>query len=83
MYSYKSSDKVSSKAQSEISGDLYVHGSDEALFDITITPVSSNETSTEFTLVNGPSAEFKILLISRISETEDAILKISANVSIC
>ena len=73
---------VTNLANAEISGDLYVHGSDEALFDITITPVSSNETSTEFTLVNGQSAEFKVLLISRISETEDAMLKISANVSI-
>ena len=53
-----------------------------ALFDVTISPLGSENVSTTYTLNNGQTAEFRVLLISRISETEDAMLKISANVSI-
>ena len=73
---------ITNLANSPISGDIYLLGSDVALFDVTISPLGSEDVSNTYTLTNGQTAEFKVLLISRISETEDAMLRISANVSI-
>ena len=70
---------ITNLANSPISGDIYLLGSDVALFDV---PFLHRKIITTYTLSNGQTAEFRVLLISRISETEDAMLRISANVSI-
>ena len=73
---------VKNKANAPVSGNLFVIGNDTSLFDIILSPVNSETPSDEFTLANGQSAEFEILINSRVSESESALLSISTTVEI-
>ena len=73
---------VENLANAPINGDMFVLGSDDALFDITIYPANSDTPSSEFSLASGQSADFELVLNSRVSESESASLRISANVEI-
>ncbi|HII23101.1 MAG TPA: hypothetical protein HA359_02470 [Candidatus Poseidoniaceae archaeon] len=73
---------VKNKANAPVNGNLFIIGNDTSLFDIILTPVNSETPSDEFTLANGQSAEFEILINSRVSESESALLSISATVVI-
>ena len=61
---------------------MFVMGSDDALFDDTIYPANSDTESSLFSLGVGQSADFELVLNSRVSETESASLRISASVEI-
>ena len=52
------------------------------MFDITIYPANSDTQSSEFSLASGQSADFELVLNSRVSESESASLRISADVQI-
>jgi hypothetical protein len=73
---------VKNMANAPISGDLFVLGSDDALFDVIIYPVNSETESNRFTLSTGQSADFELSLTSRVSESESASLRIIAEVEI-
>ena len=73
---------VKNMANAPVSGDLFVLGSDDALFDVMIYPVNSETESNEFSLATGQSADFELSLTSRVSESESALLRISATVEI-
>ena len=73
---------VKNKANAPVSGSLFVIGNDKSLFDIILSPVNSETPSDEFTLANGQSAEFEIVINSRVSESESALLSISATVEV-
>ncbi len=69
-------------ANAPISGNLFLLGSDESLFDSSLTPLGSNSSSNEFTLGNGEYIIFELLLNSRITESESASLSLSANIEL-
>tara|TARA_B100001027_G_scaffold216375_1_gene192538 strand:- start:543 stop:4586 length:4044 start_codon:yes stop_codon:yes gene_type:complete len=73
---------VRNLANAPILGSITILGIDESLFDFTVTPSGSETESKEFTLNNGQSTEFKLLITSRISESESALLDISASIEI-
>ncbi|MAR94433.1 MAG: hypothetical protein CMA45_05115 [Euryarchaeota archaeon] len=73
---------VKNLANAPITGTLFLLGTDESLFDSSLTLVSTNSTSNQFTLSNGESAVYELLLNSRVTETQSASLMISANVEI-
>ena len=73
---------VKNLANAPVSGNMFVLGSDDSLFDVIISPVNSDTESSEFTLASGQSADFEIVLNSRVSESESASLRISASVEI-
>ena len=73
---------VKNIANAPVSGNMFVLGSDDALFDVIISPVNSDTESNEFTLASGQSADFELVLTSRVSESESAPLRISASVEI-
>ena len=73
---------VKNLANAPITGTLFLLGTDESLFDSSLTLVSTNSSSNEFTLSNGESAVYELLLNSRITETQSASLVISANIEI-
>tara|TARA_B110000008_G_scaffold274774_1_gene311076 strand:- start:748 stop:1623 length:876 start_codon:yes stop_codon:yes gene_type:complete len=73
---------VKNLANAPITGTLFLLGTDESLFDSSLTLVSTNSSSNQFTLSNGESAVYELLLNSRVTETQSASLVISANVEI-
>ena len=73
---------VKNLANAPVSGSMFVIGSDDALFDDTIYPANSDTESSLFSLGVGQSADFELVLNSRVSETESASLRISASVEI-
>jgi hypothetical protein len=73
---------VRNLANAPLSGSLFILGSDESLFDITIRPMNSDTVSNEFSLANGQTTVFELLINSRISESESANLRVSASLLI-
>jgi len=73
---------VKNLANAPLSGSLFILGSDESLFDVTIRPMNSNTTSNEFSLANGQTTVFELLINSRVSESESANLRVSASLLI-
>jgi hypothetical protein len=73
---------VKNLANAPLSGSLFILGSDESLFDITIRPMNSDTVSNEFSLANGQTTVFELLINSRISESESANLRVSASLLI-
>ena len=73
---------VKNLANAPVSGSLFVVGMDESLFDKAITPVNSDTQSVQFTLNNGESTDFVFQLTSRVSESESALITISASVEL-
>ena len=73
---------VRNLANAPINGNIMLLGIDESLFDVIITPSGSETESKQFILSNGQSTEFKLLINSRISESESALLEISASIEI-
>ena len=73
---------VKNLANAPISGTLFLLGTDESLFDSSLTLVTTNSSSNQFSLDNGESAVYELLLNSRVTETQSASLVISASVEI-
>ena len=73
---------VKNLANAPLSGSLFILGSDESLFDVTIRPMNSDTTSNDFSLANGQTTVFELLLNSRVTESESATLRVSASISI-
>ena len=66
---------VKNLANAPINGDMFVLGSDDALFDITIYPANSDTPSSEFSLASGQSADFELVLNSRVSSLKQRHLE--------
>lgn len=73
---------VKNLANAPLSGSLSTLGSDISLFDITIRPMNSDTTSNEFSLANGQTTVFELLIDSRVTESESGNLRISASLLI-
>ena len=73
---------VKNLANAPLSGSLSTLGSDISLFDITIRPMNSDTTSNEFSLANGQTTVFELLIDSRVTESESGNLRISASLVI-
>ena len=71
---------VKNLANAPLSGSLFILGSDESLFDVTIRPMNSDTNSNEFSLANGQTTVFELLLNSRVTESESANLRVSASI---
>ena len=73
---------VKNLANAPITGTLFLLGKDESLFDSSLTLVTTNSSSNQFTLDNGESLVYELLLNSRVTESQLANLMISASVEI-
>ncbi|MBT5735769.1 MAG: hypothetical protein HOI28_02880 [Euryarchaeota archaeon] len=73
---------VKNLANAPITGTLFLLGTDESLFDSSLTLVTTNSSSNQFTLDNGESVVYELLLNSRVTESQLANLMISASVEI-
>ena len=73
---------VKNLANAPITGTLFLLGTGESLFDSSLTLVTTNISSNQFSLDNGESAVYELLLNSRVTESQSASLLISASVEI-
>ena len=73
---------IKNLANAPVAGTLFLLGTDESLFDTSLILVSTNSSSNQFSLSNGESAVYELLLNSRITETQSASIVITANVEI-
>ena len=73
---------VKNLANAPLSGSLIIIGEDKSLFDITIRPMNSDLNSNQFSLANGQTTVFELLIDSRVSETESGTLRVSADLLI-
>jgi uncharacterized membrane protein len=73
---------VKNLANAPITGTLFLLGTGESLFDSSLTLVTTNISSNQFSLDNGESAVYVLLLNSRVTEYQSASLLISASVEI-
>ncbi len=73
---------VTNLANAPITGDLFILGSDESLFDLILMPMDSAEESNKFSLSNGQTMVFELLLNSRVSQSESASLRLSATIEV-
>ena len=73
---------IKNLANAPVAGTLFLLGTDESLFDTSLILVSTNSSSNQFSLANGESAVYELLLNSRVTETQSASIVITANVEI-
>ena len=73
---------ITNLANTQISGDIFVLGADESIFDTSITALGSGDTSKKFTIANGQSQSFELLLNSRIAESEDATISLVVDLQV-
>jgi hypothetical protein len=73
---------IKNLANAPITGTLFLLGTGDSLFDSSLTLVTTNSTSNQFSLDNGESAVYELSLASRVVESQSASLVISASVEI-
>lgn len=73
---------ITNLANTQITGDIFVLGADESIFDTSLTALGTDDTTGMFTIANGQSQSFELLLNSRIAESEDAAISLIVNVQV-
>ena len=73
---------ITNLANTQITGDIFVLGADESIFDTSLTTLGTDDTTGLFTIANGQSQSFELLLNSRIAESEDAAISLIVNVQV-